>query len=117
MNNNGWLPIAILNLISYFIFRFGMISRGALRTYIEFLGGMLLTASFILMFVLHGLKDVLILVVFFWFLTTPITEICINRIDEQINKPYQEIHKHLAKKYGTTPEEVKKRIYDNLDKS
>jgi uncharacterized membrane-anchored protein YhcB (DUF1043 family) len=87
-----WFGLCIGLFFGYIILRFGMVSRGRLRQYIQFIGGI------------------------FWFVITPIVEIIIRQIDKRINAPYTEVHKHLAEKYNSTPEEVKKKIYEQMDK-
>lgn len=90
----GWV-IIFLNTIGYFIFRFGMVSRGYLKdllTLIEFVGGTILLGSFILMFYYFGLKNGLLLIPIFWFITTPIVEVLIGKMQRKLSKPYQKIH-------------------------
>lgn len=116
-NSIGWWSIIALNFVGYFGLRFGMVSRGASRKKIEFVGGLILSLSFILMFIFEGIKSGLILIPIFWIVVTPIIELLIGKIDKKINEPYEESYKHLAQEYNSTPEEVKKEIYKNMDKS
>ncbi len=102
--------------VGYFLLRFGMVSRGRLRRYIEILGGLILTTCFISAFFMVGWARALLSVLVFWFVVTPIVEVLIRPIENRINAPYKEVHEHMAKKYGTTPEAIRKRIYENLDK-
>ena len=83
-----WISI----FLGYFILRFGMISRGRSREIIQFAGGVILTICFILSFLLLGFKMGLFNIVIFWAIITPITEVVINRIQKQIEKPYKDIH-------------------------
>jgi len=106
-----WVSI----FLGYFILRFGMVSRGRSREIIQFSGGVILTISFILSFLLLGWKMGLFNILIFWIVITPITELIINKIQKKINLPYKDIHEYLAKKYNTTPEDVQKTIYKNLD--
>ena len=94
-----------------------MVSQGRFREIIQFSGGVILTISLILSFLLLGWKLGLLNILIFWVIVTPITELIINKIQKKINLPYKEIHEHLAKKYKTTPEDVQKTIYENMDKN
>ncbi len=76
-----WLTI-LLNLVGYFIFRFGMISLGNSRVLIEFFGGATLLFSFILMFWLYGTKSGFVLILIFWMIVTPVVEILSRRINK-----------------------------------
>lgn len=87
--NFNWRIIILLNLLGYFIFRFGMVSRGALKEIVEFIGGLILSASFILMFLFFGAKEGFILILIFLFVITPIVEIFIAKIQKKINEPYK----------------------------
>lgn len=98
IKNFSWWLIIILNITGYFIFRFGMISRGNKKHEIEFLGGILLTISFALMFIFWGIKNGLILIPIFWLITTPIVEIFISKIYKKINEPYKKYHELVEKK-------------------
>ena len=111
-----WFGLCIGLLFGYIILRFGMVSRGRLRQYIQFIGGLLLTSFFVVSFFIVGWVKGLINVAIFWFVITPIVEIIIRQIDKRINAPYTEVHKHLAEKYNSTSEEVKKKIYEQMDK-
>ena len=88
INNFSWWLIIILGLISYFIFRYGMTSRGNLKEIISFLGGILLLLSFILMFLLFGIKSGVIYILIFWVVITPINEIILQKVRNKIDKPY-----------------------------
>ena len=109
------IPYCIGLVAGYFLLRFGMVSRGSLRQIIQLLGGLILSAVLITSFVVLGWKGGLISLLLFWFAVTPLTEIPIRWIEARINAPYREVHKHLAKQYGTTPEEAKRQVYRNLD--
>lgn len=83
----GWWLLIFLNLLGYFLLRFGMSSRGIAvnaLTIIEFIGGICLTVSFVLMFWKFGVKHGLILIPIFWFVVTPVVEITIGRIFKNI---------------------------------
>ena len=112
LNNLVWWLIILLNLLGYFMFRFGIISRGHLRSPIEFLGGTLLTISFIVMFILFGFKSGLILIPIFWIITTPLTEISVGRIYKTL---YGKSDKRIADKYNISEEKVKEEVYENID--
>jgi len=110
------LPFCIALFAGYFLLRFGMVSRGSFRQIIQSIGGLTLSATLITSFVILGWKGGLVSLALFWFVVTPLTEILIRWIEAKINTPYIEVHLQLAKQNKTTPEEVKKRIYENLDK-
>lgn len=93
-----WISI----FLGYFILRFGMVSRGRSREIIQFIGGIILTACFILSFLFFGLKTCLLNILIFWVIITPITELIIARIQKQIELPYKDIREYLAKKRDTT---------------
>jgi len=86
-----------------------MVSRGQSREIIQFSGGVALTISFTVSFLLLGWKMGLLNILVFWIIITPITELIINKIQKKINLPYKEIHEHLAKKCNNTPD------YENID--
>lgn len=79
-----WWLIVFFNTISYFTFRFGVISKGRSNVIVEFVGGTLILASFILMFIFYGLKAMLILIPIFWFFSTPIVEIIISKLKKKL---------------------------------
>jgi hypothetical protein len=101
--------LCIAWFLGYFTLRFGMVSRGSLRQIIEFLGGTLCIATLISSFFLIGWVKGFLGLLVFWFVVTPITEIIIRRIEHAINRPYEEIYRHLAEQYPhMTPEEIRK---------
>lgn len=102
--------------IGYFLLRFGMVSRGRLRDLLQFIGGVILTISFILAFIALGIKMGIITILIFWVIITPVAELIIIPIKKNINKPYKAIHEYLAEKYNKTPEEIENQVYRNLDK-
>lgn len=74
LNNLSWWLIIIFNLVSYSFFRFGSSKNGVLSPLIEFTGGTLLLASFVLMGFVFGLKEVIVLIVIFMFPVTWLNE-------------------------------------------
>jgi len=86
INNLDWLLIVILNFFAYFVFRFGGISKGDSKEIIEFIGGTLILISFVWMFISKGLLSGVVLIIIFWVIVTPITEILIERIKRKIWK-------------------------------
>lgn len=108
MNNIYWWLILLANFFGYFIFRFGMISRGNLKTLIEFTGGILLLTSFILMFLFFGIKSGIILILIFLFVSTPIVEISIGKIEKKLYGHYFKTEERLAQKYKMPVEELRK---------
>lgn len=79
-NPSFWL-VALLNASGYLIFRLGMIHlRAVSGTLIEFVGGVLILASFILMFLTNGVWAGLILIPIFWFVVTPVVEIILESV-------------------------------------
>lgn len=98
-----WL-ICIVILVGYFLLRFGMISKGMRREYIQFLGGILLTVIFIVAFFVLGWKKWLFSILIFWVIITPLVELLISRIDKKIKEPYKNVHEYLAKKHSATDE-------------
>lgn len=111
-----WLLLCICIFVGYLTLRYGMVSRGHSRKYIQFVGGLLLFVSLAASFFIIGWVKGLINIAIFWLVVTPLIEIIIRPIDKRINAPYEEIHRRIAEKYGSTPEEVKKKIYENMDK-
>jgi hypothetical protein len=112
----GLVPFCIALFVGYFLLRFGMVSRGSLRLMIQSVGGLILTATLISSFVVLGWKGGVISLLLFWFAVTPLTEIPVRWIRAKINAPYREAHEHLAEHDGTSPEEVEKQVYRNLDR-
>jgi multisubunit Na+/H+ antiporter MnhG subunit len=110
----NWAIVIALMVIGYFLLRFGMVSRGRIRSLIQFIGGSTCTIAVVASFILLGWKGALIFIGIFFFVITPIVEVFISKIDAKISEPYNEAHEYLAQKYGTTPEEVKKTIYKNM---
>lgn len=100
--------------LGYFVLRFGMVSRGHARKYIQFVGGLLLFISLAASFFIVGWVRGLINVTIFWIVVTPVVELAIRYIYKRINAPYEEIHNRIAEKYGTTPDEVRKKIYEDM---
>jgi hypothetical protein len=98
--------VCIAWFLGYFTLRFGMVSRGSLRQVMQFLGGALCTATLIFSFVVIGWVKGLLGLLVFWLMVTPIIETIIRRIEQVINRPYEEIHRHLAEKHQTTPKEI-----------
>lgn len=97
IENIYWWLIISINLLGYFIFRFGIISRGAKKDYVEFLGGVLLATSFVSMFFVFGIKATGILVLIFWLMITPIIEITIPIIGITIEKIYDRLFKKTGR--------------------
>lgn len=108
INSFGWWLIILLNSLAYFIYRFGMISRGNLKVLIEFTGGILLLTSFILMFLFFGIKSGGALILIFWFVVTPIVEISIGKIEKKLYGHYLKTEERLAQKYKMPVEELRK---------
>lgn len=75
LNNLGWWLIILLNLIGYSVFRFGSSKNGRLSPVVEFMGGTILIASFILMGLIFGIKEVLILIIIFMLPITLLNEL------------------------------------------
>ncbi len=84
MNNFGYGLLYSLTGLGYLIFRFGMISRGNSKQYIEFFGGILLFTSFVLMFILFGLKSTVVLIVVFIVAITPLGELLLSDISKKL---------------------------------
>lgn len=84
LNDLSYALIYILTGLSYFLFRFGMISRGNLKEYIEFLGGLLLLISFVLMFIFFGWKNTGILIIVFIVGITPLGELLLHDISRKL---------------------------------
>jgi len=81
-------PFCIALVIGYFFLRFGMVSLGYLRLYIQVIGGLTLTATLIASFIILGWKSGLITIVLFCFVVTPLTEIPIRWIQAKIHASY-----------------------------
>jgi cellobiose-specific phosphotransferase system component IIC len=83
-SNLQWWLIIIINLIGHLIFLFGLKSikvdylRWPFSEIIEFMGGVMVAISFVIMFWVFGIIDVLILMAIFWFIITPITRLLIK---------------------------------------
>lgn len=71
-----WISILIC-FIGFFVLRFGNLKR---KESIEFIGGTITFISFVLVFVFVGWKALLIQILVFWFVITPINEIFIRKI-------------------------------------
>lgn len=82
--NLHWWLIIILNFIGYFILLFGLRAntkdslRHPLVEIIKFLGGTIVFISFVLMFWFFGIVSLIILILAFWFVITPIVRILVK---------------------------------------
>lgn len=101
--------------IGHFILRFGMISRGTYRgrRVIQFLGGIILSISFLLILFIWNLE--------YFFVSILISFIPCSMLAEFLtkitySKLYSKEDKWLADKYNTTPEKVRKDIEEYMDK-
>lgn len=83
-NTIFWILIFVC-LFGYFLLRFGMISRGARKIEIEFIGGTAIFVSFLLVFILVGWKALLVEVGVFWIVITPIVEIIISNLQKRLH--------------------------------
>lgn len=107
-NPNFWL-VVVLCFVGYFIFRFGMLSRGAKNTQIEFVGGSILFTSFLLTPILIGWLALGAIILIFWIVVTPIVEMSI----EALLKRLSEDEKPIVPKYKMD-EATKKRLQQSL---
>ena len=115
MNSVTWWLIALLNLIGYFIYSFGQISRGASKELIKFTGGVLFICSFGLMVFLFGGKYLFGLIGLSFVVTAPTVGILIAKIEKKLF-PYRiKIRKAYAKKLNVTEEEVERVSQMNND--
>ncbi len=81
-----WLSVGLC-FVGYFVFRFGMLDNSSeTKTEVEFVGGALLTGSFILAAFFVGWEAFLILVLLFWFVVTPVTEISLKSLSGKSHK-------------------------------
>ncbi|MBI4090589.1 MAG: hypothetical protein HY422_01045 [Candidatus Komeilibacteria bacterium] len=110
-----WWSIIAFIFIGFFILRFGMISYGASRQKIQTLGGLVLTAAFILMFALHGWRAGFASIILFWVPITPLVEVLIEKIKKSLYGEMRKHHERLAKEFNSTPELVEREIYESLD--
>lgn len=113
LNNSIWYLITFLSLISYFIFRFGMISKGAKKGLIEFVGGVGILTSFFLMLGLFGFISMLILIPIFFLINTLIVEAIIQFINKKLYGHYIKEEKELAKRMGIPIDQLRK--YMNMN--
>jgi len=107
MNNIVWWLIIFFSLLGYFIFRFGMISRGRSKYLIEFVGGIALLASFIAMLIINGVKPLLVMILIFWFAVTPIIEVLIEKLNKKLYGHYLEFEEGYAKKLGMSVDQLR----------
>lgn len=85
MFSNTYFWIAFLMcLIGYFLFRFGMVSRGKKKDVIEFTGGTILLLSFAVMFFGVSWKAFFGHILIFWFVVTPIVETIISTLQKRL---------------------------------
>jgi len=89
-----------------------MISRGARRSEIEFVGGVTIFFSFLLTLIFIGWKATLIQIPVFFFLVTPIVEVIISALYKKL---YGASDEWIAKKYNTTVEDVRLHTYTYLN--
>lgn len=68
----------VLCFVGYFIFRFGILSRGNKNTQTEFVGGLTLLASFFVSGYFVSWVSILVLVLVFWVVVTPIVEFIVR---------------------------------------
>lgn len=107
-NTTFWVLIFIC-LVGYFIFRFGMVSKGQRKTEIEFIGGVTIFISFLLILLLIDWRTLLVQVGIFWVVITPIVEIAISSIQKRL-------YGIRENKIGSKPlsEKGKESLYDHL---
>lgn len=107
-----FITIVLFNFLGFFLFRFGMISRGARRVQVEFFGGLVTLLSFPAMFIFDGLRPFLILIPVFFFVVTPSVELIIRHL---YHKLFSASDERIASKFNTTPEDVKLHTYIHLN--
>ena len=93
-SNLHWWLIIVLNFVGFIIFSFGLklnkkdLIKKPLAEIIEFFGGIIILASFALMFWLFGIISGLILIPIFWLIVTPIVgillELGVNKANKKI---------------------------------
>ncbi len=89
-----------------------MISRGRARILVEFVGGVVLATSFILMFAFFGVVNVLILIPIFWFVATPIVEVIIGKIYKAL---YRKSDERMSRKFNVSADKIRKEVYEYMD--
>lgn len=108
-NPTFWL-VVVLCFVGYFIFRFGMISRDAKNTQIEFVGGLILLVSFVLALLLVSWLALGVMVLIFWIVITPVVELSV----EALLKRLSEDEKSATPKYKMDAE-TKERLQKSLN--
>lgn len=103
-DNFFWWLIVSVNFIGYFLGRFGMMSRGRLRSIIEFVGWIITIISFIWMWLQFSFGQFLILIPIFIFLTRTLVEGVIEII---YRKLFAEQDREFAKYKGMSAEKVR----------
>ena len=76
-----WWMIVLLNLLGYFLLRYGMTSDARLKVVIEIFGSLLLVSSLVIMPIFFGFLSLIGLILIFWIAATPMVEIIIRKIN------------------------------------
>ena len=86
----AWWLIILINLIGFFIFMFGvkfeaiLKERNPILEFLQFLGGIIILASFAAMFLAFGIRAGLMFIPIFWFIITPIVGTLIELVQKKM---------------------------------
>ena len=106
-----WIALFLCTL-GYFLYRFGMISRGANREVVRGLGGVIALVSFPVSYFMVDWLALIALIALFMMIVTPAVEMVVS---SQYKRLYADSDARIAKKFGTTAEDVQKHTYAYLD--
>lgn len=71
-DNPTWWLIVFWNILSYCIYGLGQLKSGSLKEILQFVGGILLIASFVSMFILFGISSGIIFLVASFVIAAPV---------------------------------------------
>ena len=80
-----WMLVGVC-LIGYFMFRYGMVIAKSYNNELEFIGGITILTSFVLVLILVNWKAIFALLGLFWIVVTPIVEITISSLQKRLYK-------------------------------
>lgn len=103
----GWWLILLLNLFGFYILRFSYITHGACPHVSRRLGLILLTISFVVMFIFYGFINMIALFIILWIVVTPVVMILINLTERKLYPYTLGKLRQDAEKMNISPDELR----------
>jgi len=104
---SSWVLVIILNFISYFIARFGLISNGKKWKFIYFFGLFFHLFTFVYGFLKLGLWGFIILIPVSYFVVRTAVTLLVDKLENKLFPYRKQIVKNLAEKLNKHPENIK----------